>query len=306
MAIKLEMLRVFRIVAEQGSLADAARVLGRTPSAVSMMLAQLEDNIGAPLFETDRKNRLTKLGDLILAEAVRATDTFQASAAAITRLTTSIAGTVRIAAVPSVIATRLPAALDRFRRTHPEVRLEIDDVDSATVRQRIRRDQADIGILTARPEGAPEGVALGDDALGFVCREGGPIARALDGGAAPAWALLALEPLIANPLGALVSDPTVAAQHCACTLESRNTLALLSFVRQGLGATVLPEGATALLGEGLRFACPQDPATRRHLRMIASPERRLTPVAEAFWQTLLSDVAPRDARGSGQTPVTGL
>ena len=65
--IKIEMLRVFRAVAEQGSLARAADVLGRTPSAVSMMLSQFEWHIGAPLFETDRKNRLTTLGALVLA-----------------------------------------------------------------------------------------------------------------------------------------------------------------------------------------------------------------------------------------------
>ena len=55
MSIKLEMLRVFRVVAEFGTLAAASRNLGRTPSAISMTLSQLEDQIGAPLFETDRK-----------------------------------------------------------------------------------------------------------------------------------------------------------------------------------------------------------------------------------------------------------
>ena len=72
MSIKLEMLRVFRVVAEQGTLAASARSLGRTPSAISMTLAQLEDDIGAPLFETDRKSRLTPLGRLVLEESRRA------------------------------------------------------------------------------------------------------------------------------------------------------------------------------------------------------------------------------------------
>ncbi|MEL6121714.1 MAG: LysR family transcriptional regulator, partial [Pseudomonadota bacterium] len=42
MAIKIEMLRCFRAVADSGSLADAAEILGRTPSAISMMLRQFE------------------------------------------------------------------------------------------------------------------------------------------------------------------------------------------------------------------------------------------------------------------------
>ena len=94
MSIKLEMLRTFRIVAEQGSLTAASSLLARTPSAVSMTLAQLEDHIGAPLFETDRKNRLTPLGQLVLEESSRATDAFARSVEAIGRHAISTAGTV--------------------------------------------------------------------------------------------------------------------------------------------------------------------------------------------------------------------
>ena len=71
MAIKIDMLRCFLTVAERGNLADAATALGRTPSAVSMMLRQFEDHIGAPLFEAGRKSRLTRLGELIRVEAGR-------------------------------------------------------------------------------------------------------------------------------------------------------------------------------------------------------------------------------------------
>ena len=63
--MRLELLKTFRIVAEQGSLARAADILGRTPSAISMSLSQLEAELGAPLFETDRKNRLTPLGERV-------------------------------------------------------------------------------------------------------------------------------------------------------------------------------------------------------------------------------------------------
>lgn len=111
MPIKLEMLRVFRMVAEKGTLLGAAQVLGRTPSAISMMLAQLEDDIGAPLFETDRKSRLSPLGQLVLDESRRATDVFDKSTEAIRRHAISTAGIVRIAAVPSATVSILPAVI---------------------------------------------------------------------------------------------------------------------------------------------------------------------------------------------------
>lgn len=286
MAIKLEMLRTFRIVAEQGALSAAAERLGRTPSAVSMTLAQLEEDIGAPLFETDRKNRLTPLGQRVLEESSRATDVFDNSVAAIGRHAVSTAGTVRIATVPSATITILPGIIAAFRRIRPDVRLEISDVDSAAVRRRIKTDAADIGIISA-PLGDPsDGDVIFQDDLGIVCHRDGPIAVAASGHETLSWALLELEPIIANPLCRLVDHPCLPRLLTACNLEARNTTALLSFVRAGLGATVLPRSAVHNPPEEVDFLMPSDPATERQLRRIRDQTRHLGPAAEAFWSSL--------------------
>ncbi|WP_083649556.1 LysR family transcriptional regulator [Salaquimonas pukyongi] len=286
------MLRVFRIVAEQGTLAGAAEILGRTPSAVSMMLQQLEDHLGAALFETDRKNRLSALGRLVLAESTHATDAFDRSTSAIGRHLMSAAGTVRIAAVPSATVSLLPAAVATFRRSRPDVRLEISDIDSASVRRLVRFGEADIGILSAAPGDAGEGETILCDDLGIVHRKDGPIWHALRERSRAlsweslSWELLALEPLIVNPLCHLVDNAEVGKLVEGCNLQARNTTALLSFVRGGLGATILPHSALASGPEGLAFIRPANPLAQRELRKIHSTERRLSPVALAFWNIL--------------------
>ena len=286
MAIKLEMLRVFRTVAEKGSLAGAADVLGRTPSAISMMLAQLEDDIGAPLFETDRKSKLSPLGQLVLDESSRATDAFGRSIDAIRRHAASLAGTVRVAAVPSAVVTVLPRVIAAFRAERPDVRLEISDVDSASVRRRVMLDEADIGIISAASGDRSGGTAILQDDLGIACRSGGRIANQALGRDAPSWDLLQLEALIANPLCGLVSHPAVAEAIEACNLEARNTTALLSFVRAGLGATILPRSAVDGDQDNLTFVVPVDPGTRRELRKISRSDGRFSPAAAAFWTAL--------------------
>ena len=280
--IKIEMLRVFRAVAEQGSLARAADVLGRTPSAVSMMLSQFEGHIGAPLFETDRKNRLTTLGALVLAESHRATDAFSRSLEAIERHRKSTAGTVRIATVPSVAVSILPDILTAFRQSHGAVRLEISDMDSAAVSQRVKFGEADIGIVSASLDAKTAGEQIAKDTLGIVCRTGGPIAQS----GKAAWEALALEPFIANPLCALVDLPLVTEIREQCSLDVRNTSALLSFVRNGLGATILPQSALAAEAAGLTFIIPKGPAFARALLKIKSPDRILSPVGQAFCSLL--------------------
>lgn len=286
MAIKLEMLRTFRIVAERGSLTAAANVLARTPSAVSMTLAQLEADIGAPLFETDRKNRLTPLGQLVLEESSRATDAFTRSVEAIGRHAISTAGTVRIATVPSATVTVLPEVIAAFRQIRPDVKLEISDADSATVLRQVKLDAADIGILSSANTDVETGNIILQDDLGIVCRRDGPIARAANSGHALSWTLLEREPIMANPLCDLVDHPCLPPLLDRCKLEARNTTALLSFVRAGLGATVLPRGAVQHQPDDLVFLLPTDRATQRQLRKVRSDDRHLGPAAVAFWEAL--------------------
>ncbi|WP_347266717.1 LysR family transcriptional regulator [Paracoccus sp. (in: a-proteobacteria)] len=286
MSIRLEMLRVFQVVAEQGSLARASAVLGRTPSAVSMMLSQLQESLDAALFETDRKNRLTPFGALVLEEANRALDAFDRSAAAIRRHAKSTAGLVRIAAVPSATIDLLPGVIARFRQLRPDVRLEISDVDTASVRRRIRLDEADIGILSTSAGDRQSGEVIQRHALGIVCRAGGPISAAIAVGQPPAWQMLRLEPLIENPLCHLVDSPVLADLLLHGNLEARNTTALLAFVRSGLGATVLPESAIYHSPEQLDFVIPADPASWRELRKVQSTDRQLSPAARVFWDLI--------------------
>lgn len=282
--MKLEMLRVFRTVAETGTLAAAARELNRTPSAISMTLAQLSNDIGAPLFETDRKSRLTPLGQLVLEESQRATDIFDKSAQAIRRHAISTAGIVRIAAVPSATVSLLPDVIEVFRKSYPDVRIEISDVDTPAVRRRVQRDEADIGIVSARPDETSEGQLILYDDLGVVCAEGGPIHQAhLSAGGSSNWNLLTQEPLIANPLCRLVDDPLIDTLMARSTLEARNTTAILSFVRRGFGASILPFEAVKSQPDGVEFFVPSSPISRRELRKIRRENEYQTAAIEAFW-----------------------
>jgi len=284
--IKLEMLRVFCTVAEQGNLAGAAEVLNRTPSAVSMTLAQLADEIGAPLFETERKSRLSPLGQLVFDESSRATDAFDRCVDAIRRHAASQAGTVRVAAVPSAVFTILPEVIARFRKHRPDVRLEISDVDSKSVRRRIMLDEADIGIVSTESDDHSDGIVIMQDELGIVCRSDGQIAWQVALGETPAWGLLQLEDLITNPLCGLVAHPVVAQAIRACNLEARNTTALLSFVRAGLGASILPRSAMDGDKDDLAFVVPTDPRACRDLKKISRINRGFSPAVSAFWEAL--------------------
>lgn len=284
MALKLEMLRVFQTVAEQGSLSLAAAKLGRTPSAISMMLSQLEDDIGDRLFETDRKNKLTPLGALVLAESRRANEAFVRSTEAIRRHAMSTAGLIRIAAVPSATVTLLPNVVTSFRKHRPDVRLEISDVDTASVVRRVQLDEADIGIISSETDTGHDGEIILTDELGIVCHKESAISAAWAEGR-QTWDVLSLEPFISNPLCSIVKAPEVQAILLECNLEAKNTTALLAFVRNRIGATILPKSAM-LTEPDLMFLCPANDQAKRHLIKIHAPDRQMSPVARQFWDQL--------------------
>ena len=69
---RLDGLAIFVAVVEQGSFIAASRRLGRSPTAVSRVVAALEDEVGTQLFtRTTRANALTKAGEAYLEQARR-------------------------------------------------------------------------------------------------------------------------------------------------------------------------------------------------------------------------------------------
>lgn len=276
MSIKIEMLRCFRTVADHGSLAEAAAVLGRTPSAVSMMLKQFEDHIGAPLFETARKSRLTPLGELVLHEAGRGLSHFDRTLAAIEGLSHAERGHVRLAVTPSAAQVIMPPVLERFLRERPGVRIDLTDSDSVTVQQDLLAERADIGVASLPPMPGLERDLLLTDAFGLVCRTDDPL---LETWPAEGWAALGDTPFIANGLCQYISDPGFAPVLSAAPLMVRNTASILSLVRAGVGVTVLPE-LTVLPGyRNLAFLPLPGAGARRELWMATQPAHLMTPAA---------------------------
>jgi DNA-binding transcriptional LysR family regulator len=280
MAIRLEMLRCFATVAQSGNLADAADRLGRTPSALSMTLKQFEAHLGAPLFESERKSKLTALGAFTLDEALRELEHFEHSVAAIQSFARAEAGLVRVAAVPSVAEAILPRVVRRFLRDRPGVRIDIRDMDSATVLRELDRERVDLGLASGT--GAGGGIdrdALFTDAFGVVCRADHPLAadgRPLEWRALDAW------PFIANGICAQISHEDFQRVFTGSQLMVRNTTSLLALVRAGVGVTVLPRLVIGGAESDLRFLPVADPSARRPIEILRRAHASPSPATRSF------------------------
>ena len=279
MAIKIEMLRCFAMVANHGSLSEAADALGRTPSAVSMMLKQFEDHVGSALFETARKSRLTPVGELILTEARREVAHFENTVSVIEGLSRSELGFLRLAVTPSVATTVLPAVIFRFAKKFPKVHIDLRDMDSATISRELDRERADIGIGSLPVVEGMRRTELFSDAFGLVCHKDHPLTKNWD---QLTWRTLGDQTIIANGLCQQIKDPEFAPILARSRMMVPNTASLLGLVRQRVGITVLPRLVVANLLEEFAFLPLADVTARRTVHLMSRPNNLLMPAAREF------------------------
>lgn len=267
--IKHDMLRHFVAVAETGSLAGAGARLGRSPSAVSMMVKQLQDSLGAPLFTSDRKSHLSPLGQFVLDQAKSEIAHLEATNRAIAKFAATGGGLIRVAAVPSVAGAVLPAALKAFAMKFPDVQIDLRDMDSGAVVRGVQDGAFDLGIATAPPSAVNvQRDVLCEDPFGVICAADHPLANAvtpLD------WQQLDGHALITNPLALMLASSRLQDRLKHAPVTAHNTLSLLALVQAGIGVTVLPRMVVQMAWKPIAFVSVNDKDAFRQLDLLQPP-----------------------------------
>ena len=283
LAIKLEMLRCFVSVARNGNLSGAGAELGRTTSAVSMMLKQFEDHLGEPLFLSDRKSQLSEVGAYVYEQAAQELEQFDKTVSAIEKFARAETGLVRVAVVPSVAERVMPRVLLQFSKSHAGVRVEQRDMDSLELLRELERGHVDLalGSVAGQDERLSAENILSDN-FGLVCRKEHALAQF----PSVSWSDLSGEKLIANALSGTIPDPAFQKLYEAADLHVRNTTSLLAMVRSGLGVTVLPGLAVDRNDPDLVFLPLAGGGLKRQILLLKRTDRAVSPAVSHFEKML--------------------
>lgn len=289
MMLKIEVLRGFVAVAHHGNLHDAAEKLGRTPSAVSMMLKQFEAHLGEPLFETDRKNRLTALGTFVLEQAERELVHFDATVKAIEGYARASFGHIRVATVPSVAGTIIPRLFSAKIKKYNAVNVELRDMDSRSVVHELSRGRVDIGVATLDQSASSlHSALLMSDRFGVVCARAHPLAQHPG---PVSWQDLDGVRLFANSLSAGIDTEAARALHEASNISAHNVTSIMGMVRANIGVTILPEmSARAFDQSALVFKPLADETATRQLHLLKRADSALSPAARMLESDLFETV----------------
>jgi DNA-binding transcriptional LysR family regulator len=145
-------LRAFVRVMERGSFSSAAKDLGLTPSAVSKLVARLEDRLGVRLLtRSTRRLSLTPEGEMFLARARRIVGDIEEAEAEVMQARGAPRGRLRINSGTAFGLHQLAPALADFLARFQEIDVELSITDRLVD---LIEEQADIAVRSGHlPEG---------------------------------------------------------------------------------------------------------------------------------------------------------
>ena len=124
----LESLRTFVRIADEGSIAAAARSAGLTPSAIGKTLSRMETRLGVRLFRRNTRNlSLTEEGVGVLFRARRIITEADALREGVSNRRSTPSGRLRLSL--SVVGEPFLSLLAAFSRAYPMIEVDIDFSD---------------------------------------------------------------------------------------------------------------------------------------------------------------------------------
>lgn len=154
-AMEMRQLRIFCAVADQGSFTGAAETVHCVQSNVTMRVRELETELGQALFLRSRGGvALTAAGRTFLGYARRILQLADESRTVLLDSDTP-RGLLRLGAMETTAAIRLPAVLMSYRQRHPEVQLSLVTGTTAELIRGVlerRLDAAFVGGFHQLPE----------------------------------------------------------------------------------------------------------------------------------------------------------
>jgi LysR family hydrogen peroxide-inducible transcriptional activator len=241
-------------VADHHSFRKAAAACEVTQPALSTQIAQLERDVGAQIFERDRRRVLvTPAGEELIARARRILGEVDELVDGAGRHREPLSGTVRLGVIPTVAPYLLPLVLPAVRSKHPRLKLVLREDQTARVLADL-----DAGRLDACVIATP---VPGDLAVAELYREefllAAPPRHRLIGRRRVHEGDLAGEETLLLEDGHCLRDQALAVcqgagAHEAAELRATSLPTLVQMVASGLGVTLLPELAASALVSGPR------------------------------------------------------
>ena len=287
--VGLRELRALLAVADLGSFRRAASELGYTQSSISHPVASLENALGTELFTRPGGRgavKLTTSGVAACRRARRALGEVESIGADVDSARRGERARIRIG-VPRIAAAELmPAALQSFRETHPDVEVILSEVEEfPAIASGLGRGRLDLAFaLNPEPDERVEAIPLFDDPWVILTRRDSAIADVervsfdlLDGLELVAWTR--------RWSSQIILEDAWRRRGLAPRIVYRtdDNLALQRLVAAGLGHACIGRlAARRAIDSSLTWLAPRETMTPRQMALCYPRHRELTGAVAAL------------------------
>jgi DNA-binding transcriptional LysR family regulator len=288
----LRQMRAFVALAKTGSFTLAAEYMHVTQAALSGLIKELEQTIGARVVDrSTRKIELTDIGRDLSPLFTKMLDDLDGAMADIANHTRLRKGMVRIAAPQLLSCTVLPDVIAAYRKAHPDIQVRLVDCAVENVSTRVLSGEVDFGIGPERDQTSHiEARQLFEMPFAAVF----PKKHVLGRKKRLTWADLSAHPFIS--LQGQFTERLLTDMHASLRdvpLNPANEVTFmttaLAMVSAGLGVTVcLPYAEKLVRMHGLDMRVLEEPQLTRRFFIYTRENRSPSPAAESFIEFLLA------------------
>lgn len=275
-------------LARERHFARAAAACNITQPALSTAIKQLEEELGVPLVERDKRFKgFTPEGQEVLLWARRILSDYDSLRQGIQNAKRGLTGNLRLGVIPSALPL-VPLVTDPFNDRHPQVKVTVWSTSSIEIQQGLDHFELEAGItyLDNEPLKGVLQRPLYTERYVLLTPEHGPL-----GGAAKAtWreaADLPLCLLTPNMQNRRIIDGIFKSLDCAPRpqLETNSVINLCAHVRSGRLSSIVPRSLIQVLGmpTGAIALDLVEPEISRQVGLVVPDREPLPPISLAIF-----------------------
>lgn len=276
-------------IVELGSFSKAAQALGYTQSAMSQMIASLEEELSIRLLNRFRTGvKLTREGEELYPYIERTIYQYLAAQEKAKEIRGLETGVIRMGTLASISAHWLPGLLKEFQEKYPGVEFVIHQGDYTSIQEWIKTGAVDFGFVNPKAVTGLETTVLKEGAMLAVL----PLDHPLAGKETVPLAELSAEPFILLEEGHYY-EPLEAFRAVGVMPDMKYTIhddyAIMTMVEAGLGVSILAE--LVLHRTNYRIALrPTQPPVSRTIAVGYKDKSSLPMACRRFLQCLQEHV----------------
>ncbi|MEK5077803.1 LysR family transcriptional regulator [Solibacillus sp. FSL W7-1436] len=285
--MELRQLRYFVEVAEREHISEAAEHLHVAQSAISRQIANLEEELGTPLFERIGRNvKLTPVGKIFLEHCITALKGIDFAAKQVEEYLDPAKGTIKIGFPTSLASYVLPTVISAFKKEYPEISFQLRQGSYKFLIDAVKNRELNLALLGPLPpkDEAINTTVLFSENIHALLPATHPLAKK------DSINLVDLrnDQFVLFPEGYILNKVAVDACRSVgfipnITSEGEDMDALKGLVAAGIGVTLLPESSLYDSTPRMTVKVPiAIPNIRRTVGIIAPTTRDLAPSEEVF------------------------